>query len=52
MDTQTVATIPSILGVLFLLASSFSILPSNIAIFLGIACFIIAGAVWSCKSDN
>ena len=33
------------LGVLFFMAMAFNILPKNLAIFAGIACFIIAGAV-------
>ncbi|MFL6213227.1 MAG: hypothetical protein ACJ74J_04955 [Blastocatellia bacterium] len=33
------------LGVLFMMAMAFSILPTNLAIFASIACFIIAGAV-------
>ena len=41
-------TIPMILGtagVLFIMAMAFKILPANYAIFAGVACFIIAGAV-------
>ena len=33
------------LGVLFMMAMAFGILPTNLAIFAGVACFIIAGAV-------
>lgn len=33
------------LGVLFMMAMAFHVLPTNLAIFAGIACFIIAGAV-------
>jgi hypothetical protein len=33
------------LGVLFFMAMAFNVLPKNMAIFAGIACFIIAGAV-------
>jgi len=33
------------LGVLFMMAMAFGILPTNMAIFACIACFIIAGAV-------
>ena len=33
------------LGVLFFMAMAFRLLPTNLAIFAGIACFIIAGAV-------
>lgn len=49
MDKKSVVTILSTLGVLFILASTFSILPSNLGIFLGGASFIIAGAVRSLK---
>jgi hypothetical protein len=40
-----IATVLGVLGVLFFMAMAFSILPTNLAIFAGIACFIIAGAV-------
>jgi len=33
------------LGTLFFISSAFSLMPWNIAIFAGIACYIIAGAV-------
>lgn len=52
MNRKMVSTILSTLGVLFILASSFDILQSNSGIFLGMACFIIAGVVWSLKFDN
>lgn len=35
----------STLGILFMLAMAFKILPFNIAIFAGAACFILAGTV-------
>ena len=40
-----IATVLGILGMLFFMAMAFSILPTNLAIFAGIACFIIAGAI-------
>ena len=40
-----IATVLGVLGVLFFMAMAFSILPTNLAIFAGIACFIIAGAI-------
>lgn len=42
---NVIATVLGTLGVLFFIAMAFSILPGNYAIFAGIACFIIAGAV-------
>jgi hypothetical protein len=35
----------STLGVIFFMAMAFQILPSNYAIFGGVVCFILAGAV-------
>ena len=32
-------------GVLFMMAMAFGILPTNIALFLGVSCFIVAGLV-------
>ena len=40
-----VAVMFSTLGVLFMLAMAFKIMPWNYAIFAGVACFILAGAV-------
>ena len=40
-----VAVVLGTLGVLCFMAMAFNILPKNLAIFAGIACFIIAGAV-------
>ncbi|MEN3333227.1 MAG: hypothetical protein V7641_2592 [Blastocatellia bacterium] len=40
-----IAMILGTLGILFFMAMAFRILPTNLAIFAGIACFIIAGAV-------
>jgi hypothetical protein len=42
---NVIAIVLGTLGVLFFMAMAFSILPKNLAIFAGIACFIIAGAV-------
>jgi len=42
---QVVAMILGTIGVLFMMAMAFRILPANLAIFAGVACFIIAGAV-------
>jgi amino acid transporter len=48
MDKQKASTIGKILGVigiLFILAMVFGLLPINLALFLAIACFIVAGLV-------
>lgn len=43
--TKTVAIILSTIGVLFFISTGFSLLPWNISVFAGIACFIVAGMV-------
>jgi hypothetical protein len=48
MDKQKASAIGKILGVigvLFILAMVFGLLPINLALFLAIACFIVAGLV-------
>lgn len=47
MTRQIIASVMGVLGTLFFLAMAFNILPSNIGTFLGIACYVIVGAVWS-----
>ena len=42
---QVIAMILGTIGVLFMMAMAFRILPTNFAIFAGVACFIVAGAV-------
>ena len=42
---KTVALILSTIGVLFMISTGFSLLPWNIAVFAGLACFIVAGLV-------
>jgi hypothetical protein len=42
---NTAATILGAVGILFILAMAFGILPGKIALFLGIASFIVAGLV-------
>ena len=44
-SANTVATILGVVGILFILAMAFNILPGKIALFLGIASFIVAGLV-------
>jgi hypothetical protein len=49
MDGRTatiVARILGLVGVLFMLAMAFEVMPRNYALFAGIACFVIAGSVW------
>lgn len=43
--TKTIAIILSTIGVLFFISTGFSLLPWNIAVFAGIACFLVAGMV-------
>lgn len=50
--TATTATILSTVGVLFMLAMAFGVLPANIALFAGVASFVIAGVVWSLGGRN
>lgn len=45
LNANTMAVILSTLGVLFRMAMASSIMPLNVAIFAGVACFILAGAV-------
>lgn len=42
-NSKTIAIILSTVGVLFMISTGFSLLPWNIAVFAGIACFILAG---------
>jgi hypothetical protein len=44
---NTVATVLGVLGVLFMMAMAFGLFFENrmIALFLGVACFIVAGTV-------
>lgn len=44
-NAKVAAIVLSTLGILFMVAMAFKILPFNIAIFAGVACFILAGAV-------
>jgi hypothetical protein len=43
-NTNRVAIILGILGTLFFIASGLGVLPWKYAVFLGIACYLIAGA--------
>jgi hypothetical protein len=49
---NVIATVLGILGMLFFMAMAFGILPTNLAIFAGIACFIIAGAIKRSAAPN
>jgi hypothetical protein len=42
---QLVSMVLVTMGILFIMAMAFKIMPANYAIFAGVACFIIAGAV-------
>jgi hypothetical protein len=49
MDKQTTtiaARVLGLLGVLFMLAMAFDVMPRKYALFAGIACFVIAGSLW------
>ena len=49
MDRQKatiIARVLGLVGVLFILAMAFDMMPRRYALFAGVACFIIAGAVW------
>jgi hypothetical protein len=43
MDNRMIPVILSAVGVIFIMAMAFDIMANNVAIFLAIACFIIAG---------
>ena len=47
-----IATVLGTLGVLFFMAMAFGILPSKLAIFAGIACFILAGTTKRIAAQN
>jgi hypothetical protein len=49
---NVIAMVLGTLGVLFFMAMAFKLLPTNLAIFAGIACFIIAGAVKRIAAPN
>jgi hypothetical protein len=49
MDRQTsiiIARVLGLVGVLFMLAMAFDMMPRKYALFAGIACFVVAGFVW------
>ena len=49
--TKTVTIILSTVGVLFFISTGFSLLPWNIAVFAGIACFIVVGMVKKLRKE-
>ena len=51
-QSETLAIVMGTLGVLFMIASAFRIMPWNWAIFLGVACFIIAGMLRRVAANN
>jgi hypothetical protein len=44
MNTSQFTVVLSVIGTLFFIAMAFGILPWKIATFLGVACYVIAGA--------
>jgi hypothetical protein len=40
------ARVLGLVGVLFMLAMAFDMMPRKYALFAGIACFVIAGSMW------
>jgi hypothetical protein len=46
------ATVLGALGVLFFMAMAFGVLPSRLAIFAGIACFVLAGTTRRIAAQN
>ena len=49
MEKQTtsgIARILGLVGVLFILAMAFDVMPRKYALFAGVACFVIAGSLW------
>lgn len=49
MDKQkahVAARVLGLVGVLFMLAMAFDVMPGKYALFAGIACFVIAGSMW------
>ena len=48
--TNIAARVLGLLGVLFILAMAFDVMPRKYALFAGIACFVIAGSMWGLGS--
>ena len=44
--TNTIARVLGLVGVLFMLAMAFDMMPRRYALFAGVACFVIAGSMW------
>ena len=47
---RTLAVIFSTVGVLFMLALAFPVIPRQYALFGGIACFVLSGMTWTLPS--
>jgi hypothetical protein len=47
MDRRTIATVLGFIGVLFFMAMAFGLMPSNYAMYAGIAFCMAAGLTWS-----
>lgn len=50
--SNIISTVLGTLGILFFVAMAFSILPTKVAIFCGVACFILAGTVKKIAAQN
>ena len=48
--SHLIARVLGLVGVLFILAMAFDLMPRKYALFAGIACFIIAGFIWGIDS--
>jgi hypothetical protein len=49
---RTLSLIFSALGVLFMLAMSFTVMPQRYALFAGVGCFVLSGMVWALPSGD
>ena len=49
---RTIAWCFSALGVLFMLALAFPVMPGRYAIFAGTACFVLSGMTWAFPSSD
>lgn len=53
MDMQKAhiaARILGVVGVIFMLAMAFDVMPRKYALFAGLACFVVAGSMWGMTS--
>ena len=52
MNKQTVAASLSAIGIIFILAMAFNILPTNIGSFLATVFFVLSGMAWAFWPKN